>query len=307
MANVSLIATFADQSASQLAGAVSQLVPPGAIMSYGGSNAPTGWLLCDGAAVSRTLYANLFAAIGTTFGLGDGINTFNLPDMRGRFVRYDDNMGNHGITGVTPTGAASRDTGRSHGSAQTQTTAPNGLGGTAAGQTQGATTTNLNSGSAAGQALGSTPVSLGSGAASGTTSIAHTHAGGTTVRGSVGGSDGTHVHRIPSNQNAGGSVVCGWASGNGGAGASSIDALTNFSGHGHGFSLTADGQTLGDTATPLNSGAASGSTDITHTHSASAVTGTTNITHTHGSSALTVTGDTETRPINIALNAIIKI
>lgn len=158
MPNVSLLALVADQSASQLAGAVSQLVPSGAIMSYGGSNAPAGWLICDGAAISRTLYANLFSAIGTAFGTGDGSTTFNLPDMRGRFVRYDDNMGNHGITGVTPAGAASRDAGRAHGSAQTQTTAANGLGGTAAGQTQAATTTPLNSG-----------------AASGTTNIGHTH------------------------------------------------------------------------------------------------------------------------------------
>lgn len=66
MANVPLIATFADQTATQAAGAASQLVPPGAIMSYGGANAPIGWLLCDGAAISRTVYANLFSAISLT-------------------------------------------------------------------------------------------------------------------------------------------------------------------------------------------------------------------------------------------------
>jgi len=46
--------------------------------------APTGWLLCDGTAVSRTTYASLFAVIGTTFGTGDDSTTFNVPDFRGR-------------------------------------------------------------------------------------------------------------------------------------------------------------------------------------------------------------------------------
>lgn len=50
------------------------------------ATAPDGWLLCDGAAVSRTTYAALFAAIGTTFGAGDGSTTFNLPDASDRFI-----------------------------------------------------------------------------------------------------------------------------------------------------------------------------------------------------------------------------
>lgn len=57
----------------------------GTIVAYGGAAAPTGWLLCDGSAVSRTTYAALFTAIGTTFGVGDGSTTFNLPDLRDRF------------------------------------------------------------------------------------------------------------------------------------------------------------------------------------------------------------------------------
>lgn len=60
-------------------------IPPGVMSAYGGSSAPTGYLLCDGSAVSRTTYAALFAAISTTFGTGDGSTTFNVPDMRGRF------------------------------------------------------------------------------------------------------------------------------------------------------------------------------------------------------------------------------
>jgi microcystin-dependent protein len=48
------------------------------------NTAPTGWLLCNGSAVSRTTYADLFTAIGTTYGVGDGSTTFNIPDLRGR-------------------------------------------------------------------------------------------------------------------------------------------------------------------------------------------------------------------------------
>jgi microcystin-dependent protein len=60
------------------------VAPSGAVMAYAGSAAPAGWLMCDGAAVSRSTYADLFAAIGTAFGPGDGSSTFNLPDLRGR-------------------------------------------------------------------------------------------------------------------------------------------------------------------------------------------------------------------------------
>lgn len=59
--------------------------PPGAITAYGGATAPDGWLLCDGSAVSREDYADLFAALGEGYGVGDGSTTFNLPDLRGRF------------------------------------------------------------------------------------------------------------------------------------------------------------------------------------------------------------------------------
>lgn len=72
--------------------AISQLVPPGTVVPYAGVvtgavKPPPGWLLCDGAAVSRTLDASLFTAIGTGWGGGDGATTFNLPDLRGLFLR----------------------------------------------------------------------------------------------------------------------------------------------------------------------------------------------------------------------------
>jgi hypothetical protein len=57
-------------------------IPIGGVNFFATSTAPTGWLSCDGSAVSRTTYSALFAAIGTTFGAGDGSTTFNLPDPR---------------------------------------------------------------------------------------------------------------------------------------------------------------------------------------------------------------------------------
>lgn len=66
-------------------------VPSGAVFWFGASSAPTGYLECDGTAVSRTTYSTLFAVVGTVFGVGDGSTTFNLPDLRGEFVRGWDN------------------------------------------------------------------------------------------------------------------------------------------------------------------------------------------------------------------------
>lgn len=58
--------------------------PPGIVELYAGTTAPSGYLLCDGSAVSRTTYAALFAIIGTTYGVGDGSTTFNVPNLKGR-------------------------------------------------------------------------------------------------------------------------------------------------------------------------------------------------------------------------------
>ena len=60
--------------------------PPGAVMPYAGTSLPSGWLWCGGNLVSRTQYAALFKAIGTTYGAGDGKTTFALPDLSGRVV-----------------------------------------------------------------------------------------------------------------------------------------------------------------------------------------------------------------------------
>jgi microcystin-dependent protein len=78
-------------------------VPSGVIFSYGGSSAPTGFLLCDGTAISRTTYSDLYAIIGTSYGVGDGSTTFNVPNLKGKIpVGYNssdtsyDNLGETG-------------------------------------------------------------------------------------------------------------------------------------------------------------------------------------------------------------------
>ena len=69
-------------------------IPPGAVMWCAMTVPPTGWLKANGAALSRPAYVDLFAVIGVTYGNGDGSSTFNLPDLRGEFLRgWDDGRG----------------------------------------------------------------------------------------------------------------------------------------------------------------------------------------------------------------------
>ena len=63
---------------------INLIIPPGEVRAFAGPGVPAGWLVCDGTAVPRATYPNLFAAIGTYWGAGDNISTFNLPDLRGR-------------------------------------------------------------------------------------------------------------------------------------------------------------------------------------------------------------------------------
>lgn len=88
------------------------IVPAGAVSYFARSTAPTGWIKANGAAVSRTTYAALFAAIGTTFGAGDGATTFNLPDLRGEFLRGLDD--GRGVDAGRALGSAQADELKSH-------------------------------------------------------------------------------------------------------------------------------------------------------------------------------------------------
>lgn len=74
-------------------GQVKSSVPVGVVISFSGNAAPSGWMLCYGQPISRTLYSALFSVIGTSFGSGDGSTTFNLPDCRGRVDAGKDDMG----------------------------------------------------------------------------------------------------------------------------------------------------------------------------------------------------------------------
>lgn len=81
-------------------------VPAGAVLPYAGTSAPTGYLFCFGQNVSRTTYADLFAALGTTYGSGNGSTTFTLPDLRGRVAAGKDNMGGTSANRLTGGSAA---------------------------------------------------------------------------------------------------------------------------------------------------------------------------------------------------------
>lgn len=88
---------------NNLVTAINELImPAGSIMPYAGSTAPDGYILCDGSAVSRSIYSKLFTAIGTTYGSGDGSNTFNVPNLKGKVVvGYNSNETEFNSLGVT--------------------------------------------------------------------------------------------------------------------------------------------------------------------------------------------------------------
>lgn len=148
-----------------------QLAPAGLVAHFARSTAPAGWLKANGAAVSRTAYADLFAVIGTMFGAGDGFATFNLPDLRGEFIRGWDN--GRGVDGGRALGSWQDSNNKSH----THT----GSSGDAGNHTHTGTATSG----------GDHTHSATSGAAG-----THNHTGTTSTT-------GNHNHSIPSNQDDG--------------------------------------------------------------------------------------------------------
>jgi microcystin-dependent protein len=100
------------------------LMPVGSMFPYAGSSAPSGYLLCRGQTLSRTTYAALFAAIGTSYGAGDGSTTFAIPDLRGRVPAGADDIGNSNRLTSSYFGADSHNLGATGGSeSHTLTTA----------------------------------------------------------------------------------------------------------------------------------------------------------------------------------------
>jgi microcystin-dependent protein len=97
-------------------------VPVGTIFDYAGLTEPSGFLFCYGQAISRTTYADLFTVLSTTYGSGDGSTTFNVPDLRGRVVAGQDDMGGSSanrLTGVS--GSVNGDTLGAAGGEETHT------------------------------------------------------------------------------------------------------------------------------------------------------------------------------------------
>ena len=83
---------------------IADLLPIGSYIQFAGSQAPAGFLVCNGGAISRTTYSNLFAVIGTTYGSGDGSTTFNLPNLIDRFLQGSTTSGtvkNAGLPNIT--------------------------------------------------------------------------------------------------------------------------------------------------------------------------------------------------------------
>jgi len=245
----------------------SQWAPPGAVMSFARSTAPVGWLKANGAAVSRTAYPDLFATIGTTWGAGDGFNTFNLPDLRGEFIRgWDDGRG--------------VDSGRVIGTRQDQSIQSHSHTGTTngGGNHQHSGTTD---------AQGNHAHSI-----SGSTNAAgnHTHSAWTDTQ-------GNHVHNIRYTGSADGSSGSSSLPANG---RSSVETASSYAmdaagAHGHNVGIGGAGN---------HSHSVSGSTSTAGNHAHNFTTSWSG-DHTHSFTTNT-TGGAETRPRNVALLYCIK-
>lgn len=100
--SVAEINKVTDDNMNEIKDTINTNTPVGVITAYAGDTAPSGWLLCDGSAVSRTTYANLFSVLGTKCGAGDGSTTFNLPNIKGRsLVGVDPDDTDFNVVGKT--------------------------------------------------------------------------------------------------------------------------------------------------------------------------------------------------------------
>jgi microcystin-dependent protein len=117
-----IITDYVDDAIAAIPPPASGGTPVGSVIDYAGAAAPTGWLLCYGQAVSRATYSDLFTAISTVYGSGDGSTTFNLPDLRGRVTAGQDDMGGTSANRLTnQSGGIEGDTLGATGGAETHT------------------------------------------------------------------------------------------------------------------------------------------------------------------------------------------
>jgi microcystin-dependent protein len=173
-------------------------VPTGAVMDFAMVTAPTGWLACDGQAISRTTYAALFTAIGTTWGVGDGSTTFNVPPLQSYFRRHRQVAGLAGVVGTLQ-----NPSNLTHTHAVTGTTGTESVGHTHT--QQGSFNSGLESGAHYhlynAPTFSSVQNGGGASAATGTASTAtsynasdHYHV--TTISGQTGGQSASHTHAL---------------------------------------------------------------------------------------------------------------
>ena len=172
----------------------------GKISMFARNTAPPGYLKCNGAAISRTVYADLFASIGTTFGEGDGSTTFNIPDLRGEFIRgWDDERGVD-TSRVFGSWQGGQNVSHTHTATVSSNAHTHTWSGTTSSDSHSHTYTK-NSSTFTSQSQGSSYASTWYGSATGTTSAdAHTH----TVSGTT--SSDSHAHTV-TNAASGGTEV----------------------------------------------------------------------------------------------------
>lgn len=278
------------QMDAAIAAGAALAVPSGAIMPFARDSAPNGWLECRGQAVSRTTYAALFAAIGTTFGTGNGSSTFNLPNMRGQFVR-----------GWNET-SSGLDSGRAFGSTQDSQNLQHNH--SASTGSAGNHSHSASTGSAGNHSHSGTTASSGSHSHSGSTNTTgnHSHSASTN-------SAGSHSHTVEgrggqsTNPGGGATVPTGsdsWQS------LSSTFRTASAGGHSHTVTVGSNG----NHSHTLSINDAGAHTHTLSTNSTGAHTHTVSVSdagaHTHG---VTVnnSGGSEARPHNIALLYCIKV
>jgi len=147
-------------------------IPAGQVATYASTSCPSGWLAADGTAYSRSTYASLYNTIGTTWGAGNGSSTFNVPDLRGVFVRGTGTNGNGAVGQAVGTYAADTYLNHNHTASSSD-----------AGHTHSYTVTGSASGASAaglgGQSPSSSASTTGTGYASITTTVATSTTGGT--------------------------------------------------------------------------------------------------------------------------------
>ncbi len=275
-------------------------LPAGMVVPYAGSSTPTGWLLCYGQAVSRSTYSALFTAISTVFGVGDGVTTFNLPDLRGRLPFGKDNMGGVAASRLTSAGNGTLDGATLSATGGNQLLSAHTHTGPSHTHTGPSHTHTGTTGTESATHTHTGPSHTHTGT-TGTVSADHTHSGTTS-------SDGSHTHTIPTASSGTPSItpnsVQGYVDAPDGSGATG-------SGGTHNHTFTTGGISANHTHSFTSDAAGTGATgteSANHTHSFTTDAGGTGATGAGGTGATgsTGSGDSQNVPPGIVLNYIIK-